>query len=85
MDIVINGKVVKKDYITKCHHTRTDIYHFRCVPTLAGVIEVSIQGDPEVKGGRGKAVEKEGGGARACKCCKLKCQTRTSEVLYAGV
>ncbi|CAE7562026.1 unnamed protein product [Symbiodinium sp. CCMP2456] len=54
MDIVINGKVVKKDYITKCHHTRTDIYHFKCIPTLAGVIEVSIQGDPEVKGGQAR-------------------------------
>ena len=52
MDLMINGKVVKKDYTTKCHHTRTDIYHFKCVPTMAGMIEVTIQGDPEVKGGR---------------------------------
>ena len=77
MDIVINGKVVKKDYITKCHHTRTDIYHFKCIPTLGGVIEVSIQGDPDVKGGPGR--EKESSGecstlgrevARCCKHCK---------------
>jgi len=70
MDIVINGKVVKKDYITKCHHTRTDIYHFKCIPTLGGVIEVSIQGDPDVKGGQARfstlEFEKSSDGCGSC-------------------
>ena len=43
-DILINGKTVKKDYTSKWAHQHTDIYHFKCIPTNAGMIEVSIVG-----------------------------------------
>eukprot|EP00913_Durusdinium_trenchii_P024568 g23063.t1 len=49
MNIMINGKLVKRDFTTSCHHTITDIYHFKCIPTQSGMIEVSIQGDPTAK------------------------------------
>ena len=41
-DIVINGKRVKEDYTGKWSHHNTDIYHFKCIPTQAGMIEVSL-------------------------------------------
>ena len=41
-DIVINGKTVKKDFTNKWAHHNTAIYHFKCIPTNAGMIEVSI-------------------------------------------
>ncbi|CAE7736108.1 unnamed protein product, partial [Symbiodinium necroappetens] len=41
-DIVINGKTVKEDYVGKWAHHHTDIYNFKCIPTSAGMIEVSL-------------------------------------------
>jgi len=41
-DIVINGKTVKEDYVGKWAHHHTDIYDFKCIPTSAGMIEVSL-------------------------------------------
>ena len=41
-DILINGKKVKEDYVGKWAHHHTDIYHFMCVPTNAGMIEISL-------------------------------------------
>ena len=41
-DIMINGKRVKEDYTGKWSHHTTDIYHFKCIPTQAGMIEVSL-------------------------------------------
>ena len=41
-DIVINGKTVKKDFTQKWAHHNTDIYHFKCIPTNQGMIEVSL-------------------------------------------
>mmetsp|Transcript_21767 Transcript_21767/g.37264 ORF Transcript_21767/g.37264 Transcript_21767/m.37264 type:complete len:593 (-) Transcript_21767:1583-3361(-) len=44
MDFRINGKLVKEGYLTKHHHTHTDIYHWKCIPTVDGMIELSIEG-----------------------------------------
>ncbi|CAE7551659.1 unnamed protein product, partial [Symbiodinium pilosum] len=41
-DIVINGKTVKKDFTNKWAHHNTAMYHFKCIRTNAGMIEVSI-------------------------------------------
>jgi len=44
MDFRINGRLVKQDYTTKSHHTHTDIYSWKCVPTVEGMIEFRIEG-----------------------------------------